>query len=295
VHRFSLVLVCVVACGDNSSSTPAPVDAAAVDAAPDAVVRATLPDPRFKWVDAFSAFTVVTEYDDGNGGFQGIGSAAFGPAAAADLNATTVAAAIVYVPAIPVEPLTSGFELEGSNEVQTPLYAAEVMTSLAFPGNDEFAMTWLEPTGSATFSQQVSSVATADAIDANVGSALAEGYVTTALAYDGSAIDLVSYKSSADTSSYESSVVMAGSASDVLAQAQTLAGGGYIITAFGATDAGYALVGTRVAGSSTAHDVQLANRQVDGSAFALVDDVAGSGYAIVAGFYDPVAVFLLER
>jgi len=124
-----------------------------------------------------------------------------------------------------------------------------------------------------------------NALQAAASQAGARGRVITAVAFKGGKVLFLSYGwTRAATAEYEAKVVPA-KFDDVTANAATLAGEGYIITALGGNDSdGFLLVGTRVSGQAAPRPLEIATDTAAFTAFYRpAADLMRNGYAIVGG------------
>ena len=161
-----------------------------------------------------------------------------------------------------------------------------VITSLDLePGSSSYAMTWVKASnGGSTFNMQ-RQVVTPGTVGATVAADAQQGRVVTALSFDDDTgdVDLISYTWQNDTSTIYDTLVLSSLPSDVASTASTLAGDGYIITAFGGnTNDGYLLVGTKVKGDTLPRPLL-----VDPSSKPLTSDQM-AGYSPVAWSWYPV-------
>lgn len=139
-----------------------------------------------------------------------------------------------------------------ASDMQSIVAPNVVLTSLDFePANGAYAVSWVETAQAGGFDYRLEVVPQAQ-IQATSTQDGAESRVITAVSFDASGqANLISYGWQGDTTTvYETQAIVA--APDALASAATsLAGEGYIISAFGGNDpVGYMLIGTRVAGDS---------------------------------------------
>jgi hypothetical protein len=243
------------------------------------------PDPRFKWVGAFHSYDPY-EIAIGGAGANFMAQSAnndiaqiWEPAVVSNTGTTldTSTAFRGGTAAVVSSAVTSGYEFWDTATAPTPLDGVQVVTSLDYPTH-AIMMTWTT-VANLTFQAQRVQLTGASEITAELTTEIAAKRVPTAIAYDGSAIQLISYRQDTDTSSYDG-MSMLGSAADVDADATALAGSGYTITAFGRVDAGsdYAIIGTRVAGSSATRAVSIV-ADVDS-----VKTLITQGWVIVAGY-----------
>lgn len=162
-----------------------------------------------------------------------------------------------------------------------------VITSLDLePANMAYAVAWMQAAqtgqasgGSSSFDMKREVVSQGAAPDA-VAKDAAQSRVVTAVSFDANEqVNLISYGWQGDTATVYDTQVVCAAAADVEAAATQLAGGGYILTAFGGdTKNGFLLVGTKVQGDTLPRSVltfdQSSNNSPDASTMA--------GYAPVA-------------
>jgi hypothetical protein len=262
------------ACGGSSNSSG---DGAAGGAAP---------DPRFKWVGAYSSYTTGVQYVGGNGVDFTSTMDVYSPAAVGSGGE-----ALVFDFAPPATlAFTSAFsEAAGSAQAAA---MGEVATSLAFTSSD-YVLT--AQSANATTTAQFSYGGSAGDLASDVAMASANGYVTTAIAFDGTERVLAAYADSTAAATYDT-VAQTGDVTEIATLTSSIAGSGYAITAFGQVDATtFGVVGTRE-GSAATHDATTVTLSVGGNDSALTD-AQMQGYAVVGGYFsDPLtAVFVLER
>jgi len=126
-----------------------------------------------------------------------------------------------------------------------------VITSLDFePAENAYAMSWVETAAAGGFDFRREAVAASQIQDAVAQDGI-ESRVVTAVSFDNSGqANLISYGWQGDTTVYETEAIISRP-KDVATGATTLAGEGYIISAFGGDDTnGYVLIGTRVKGDT---------------------------------------------
>lgn len=287
-----MALPLLVACGGEPA---APLDAPQADAAIDgAPPQVAAPDPRFKGVGAYAAYSShgyeISSYGIG---FT-LSHSLFTPTATNPTDPRDLTWAYEFSATDKTfAPVESHYDLIGTSQIALlgEFERSRILTSLDFT-TDAFAMTSTATDASPSITTHVGSTADLAALTAWVTGAAAQGQVTTAVAYDGTAIEVVAYAS--DATPYDVSVVSAD-ATTVQAQAQALASAGYIIAAFGRLDAShYALVGTRTSSAAPARSIMIAG-YIDSSMPAM--DLLAQGYAIVGGYVDASAAprFILEK
>lgn len=134
----------------------------------------------------------------------------------------------------------------------TPAASNSVITSLDLePGDDQFAISWVQSTTANGFSYEMESVPLAN-LQAAATNEGASSRVITAVSFDGSQITYLAYGWQADTGTIYEAQVATASPADAAASAASLASQGYILSAIGRADANndVLLVGTRVQGDT---------------------------------------------
>lgn len=278
-HRLLLLFAVAAACGDGTHV--ATTDAPAADA-PAAPVAA--PDPRFKWVGAFPALSVLESFG-GEAGMTIAASNELWMPANAD---TSEFEAYEVVPTVAVDSFSSAIDSPYGSDFSADFTTQTIITGLGFNATGVVVTYEGAPSPASNAGYELSgSAATGSDFAAYVAAEIGSGFVTTAIGYDGALFHLCAYADTASSAQYEATT-LTGSAADVAAMAGALAQSGYIITAFGALDATtYGAVGTRVAGTAASYDARVIPDLGSGSGVG-VDQVPppylGSGYAIVGSY-----------
>ncbi len=270
--RGAFVVALAAACGGGSSSSG---DGTAA------------PDPRFKWVGAYSSYATGVQYVGGNGVDFMSTMDVYSPAAVGSGGEALV---FDFTPPATLA-FTSAFnEAAGSAQAAA---MGEVATSLAFTSSD-YVLT--AQAANATTTAQFSNGGSAGDLASAVAMASANGYVTTAIAFDGTQRVMAAYADSSAAATYDTTA-QTGDVTAIATMATSIAGSGYVITAFGQVDGSIVgVVGTREAGWTATHDAMTVSLSVGGSDSALAA-AQTQGYAVVGGYFsDPLtAVFVLER
>jgi hypothetical protein len=271
--RGAFVVAVAAACGGGSGTSS------------DGASGAPAPDPRFKWVSAYSSYATGVQYVGGNGVDFTSTTNVYSPAAVGSGGEVLV---FDFVP----QPLTftSAFtQAAGSAQAAA---MGEVATSLAFTSTD-YVLT--AQSANATTTAQFSNGGSAGDLATDVAMASANGYVTTAIAFDGTQRVLAAYADSSVTATY-ATTAQTGDVTEIATMASAIAGSGYVITAFGQLDATtFGVVGTIESGWTATHDAMTVSLSVGGSDTALAA-AQMQGYVVVGGYFsDPLtAVFVLE-
>jgi hypothetical protein len=285
LKQFLLILA---ACGGGAQTGP---DAAAIT---DTTAPAAVPDLRFKWVGAFPAYTSprstnVAFLAGGGPMTQTLdGQDAWSPF---ELGGGDSWQMSDFTAGVPVDHLTSIAQagpLADAPGVLAGFPVGDVITALDYT-TDAYAViadTAVPPDGKLVTT--LGGVAAAAALSGYVSTQAGNHAVVTALGFDGTTINVASYAEQNDTAIYQTSVAVATTTS-LTAQAQTLAAGGYTITAIGRTSAtNYALVGTRIAGTATPREVKVV------AVPDPMDDFA-QGFVVVGMYFDGADHAILER
>ena len=147
-----------------------------------------------------------------------------------------------------------------ASEVQSVVAPNVVINQIDLEsGNNEYAIAYVETAQAGGFDYRLEVVAP-DQLQATVANDGAESRVVTAVSFDANnQANVISYGWSGDTTTvFEAQTVTANSASDIVSQAETLAAGGYFISAFGGNDTdGYMLIGMRVQGDTMARPISV--------------------------------------
>ena len=133
-----------------------------------------------------------------------------------------------------------------------------VITSLDFePAENAYAMSWVQTAAAGGFDFRREAVA-ASQIQDTVAQDGSVSRVVTAVSFDNSGqANLISYGWQGDATVYETEAIISRP-QDVATAATTLAGKGYIISAFGGDDTdGYVLIGTRVKGDTLPRSLSI--------------------------------------
>jgi len=145
------------------------------------------------------------------------------------------------------------------SDLQSMAAANIVLNSLDLqPANNSYARSWLQTAQGGGFDYRLEVVPPAQ-IQATAAADAAESRVITALSFDASGnANLISYGWTGDTATVYDAQAFFSTGDNAGATATTLAGQGYILTAFGGNDAdGYVLIGTRVKGDSMPRPIIL--------------------------------------
>ncbi|HEY1552471.1 MAG TPA: hypothetical protein VGG28_31805 [Kofleriaceae bacterium] len=273
--RGTLVIALAAACGGGSSGSS------------DGGSGSAAPDPRFKWVGAYSSYATGVQYVGGNGVDFTSTMDVYSPAAVGSGGEALV---FDFTPP-PGLAFTSAFsEAAGSAQMQA---MTAVATSLAFTSTD-VVLTSAMP--NATTTAHVANGGSAGDLAGDVATAAASGYVTTAIGFDGTQRVMASYADSSVTATYDTTA-QTGDITEIATMASAIAGSAYVITAFGQVDgSNFGMVGARESGWTATHDAMTVSLAVGGSDGALAD-AQMQGYVVVGGYFsDPLtAVFVLER
>ncbi len=179
-----------------------------------------------------------------------------------------------------VTALSTYYESDVYNSLEADLSALAapnvVITSLDLePSNQVFAVSWLQTGAPSGFILQTQWVETAQ-LQATASQLGSEGRVITAVSFSQGQVYVLSYGWQSDTTTDYDALVVTADANDFWIQAQSLAQGGYIITAMGGdpTD-GVVLVGTKVQGDTIARPFQYStstatNGQVQANVYSLL-------------------------
>jgi hypothetical protein len=279
--RGALVFAFVLACNSGGGGSTSQSH----DAAPDAP-GPPAPDPRFKWVGAYSSFTTGAQYVGGDGVTLSSTASVYSPAA---VGSGDEALTFAFTPPTSLS-FTSAF---GETSGTLAVAAGMVATSLAFTSSDYVLTT--QSANSTTTPTTMSGGSAADLASA-VSTAAASGAVTTALGFDGTDRVMLAYADSSVTATYDTTV-QTGDITTIGTMATAIAGSGYVITALGQIDgSNFAVVGTRETGSAATHDAMTVTIAAGGADSALAG-AQMQGYAVVGGYFsDPLtAMFVLER
>jgi hypothetical protein len=244
------------------------------------------PDPRFKWVGAYSSYTTGVQYVGGNGVDFTSAMDVYSPAAVGSGGEALV---FDFTPQTGLA-FTSAFS-EAAGSAQTAAMG-EVATSLAFTSSD-YVLT--AQSANATTTAQFSTGGSAGDLASDVAMASANGYVTTAIAFDGTQRVMAAYADSSVTATYETTA-QTGDVTQIATMTNAIAGSGYVISAFGEVDgSNFGVVGTREPGWTATHDAMTVSLAVGGGDSTLAA-AQMQGYVVVGGYFsDPLtAVFVLE-
>lgn len=286
-RRALFVALVASACSDNN-------------AGPDATQLAPLPDLRLKFVGAFPSYPAGTEL--GGGAIPGGGGttvtttqALWSPAAIAAGSGSVTSFAYGFAPTQPLEPVVSINGVSPTDAV-TIASTSYVLYSLGYGG------AFVTYTGAApgsdflsSYSVQSSQVTTVMGLMDYAEQAAGQGFVITALGFDGSAAQIAAYSVPDDTRMY-SVVVMTGDPETLASEAPVIVATGSYITAFGQLDAtNYALVATSISGTPATRSAMVAGDSLAPSPNA--GDLLQQGWAIVGGYFDGSnhAQFILEQ
>jgi hypothetical protein len=147
-----------------------------------------------------------------------------------------------------------------ASEVQSVIAPNVVIDSIDLePENNEYAIAYVETAQSGGFDYRLE-VVPPDQLQATVANDGAESRVVTAVSFDANnQANVISYGWTGDTTTvYEARTDIAGSASEIASQAETLAADGYFLSAFGGNDTdGYMLIGMRVQGDTMARPISV--------------------------------------
>jgi hypothetical protein len=278
--RLAYAVLLVLAACPASNNNP--------DANPNDVIDATnqiFPDMRFKWVgsgiklstiasktiaasttganDTYHDKTTILPMQVGGAGTWQYYNA--GATIAIDPNDATV---------------ETGSDV--NNDLQSSLAAGFVIQSLDLTSTG-YAFSAAKGLGQANMTMTFKENETRAALAGDVATAAASSQVTTALAGPDGSMVVISEQKQSDTMTYDTSVLDA-TVSNLQAQAQTLASGGYVITACGLmSPTAIVLVGTKPTGSSNAHSIMY----VTGAGQSVsIDSALAAGYYPVADVYD---------
>jgi hypothetical protein len=183
-----------------------------------------------------------------------------------------------------------------SADVQSIVAPNVVIDSLDFePSNNDYAISYVKTSQSGGFDYRLE-VIPPNQLQATVANDGAESRVVTAISFDANhQANVVSYGWTGDTATiYEAQTVVATSAAEIASQAQTLATGGYFISAFGGNDTdGYMLVGMRVQGDTVPRPIYVTTENPSGSISANTlpqENPPYSSMVIVGGFFGSFTV-----
>jgi hypothetical protein len=268
--KKSLVLLVLLGCGDNA------VQLEPDAAGPDAPTVAVLPDLRFKWVGAFARYDADQLSGLAPGQTQTLdGQAAWTPF---QVGGGDDWQKFRFTPHVPTEPFTSIAKADEIDRADADLAAVEtkgVVVALDFtPTSYAVAVT-----GGAG-SELVHESLAPGAVEATITARAAAGFVTTAIAFRGTTVQLYAYRS--QTVSYETSVRTASIAT-FEAEATALGAAGFVITAVGRrSETELYLVGTRVPGAPAPHETIVVELDVEG-----VPQKLAEGFSVVGIVFVP--------
>ena len=170
-----------------------------------------------------------------------------------------------YVLGVPGVNLGLGMGYKGHDladfaaDMQSITGPSVVLTSLDLePVDQDYAVSWVETAQAGGFDYRLETVSPAQ-FPVTAAQDGAQSRVITAVSFDGNGqVDLVSYGWQGDTTTaYETQTVICAPPG-VASAATTLAGEGYIISAFGGNDTyGYVLVGARVKGDTLPRTISV--------------------------------------
>jgi len=284
-----LLLACALAaCGSSSSPTTAdgpvipPIDGATPDSP---TVVTSIPDLRFKWVGAFDSYQLedIVSFPGGNVKTTHQGDT-FGPVTLGSGSGGW--STPLFAPDKVVKPMSSTAQLGPVADYEGFLLGVlprGVVSAVDFDGVN-FAVSATTADDADDTLQSFRAQPTVDGLADYVTTTAQSGEITTAFGLDGDHLEVIGYSVSTDTATYETSVVDADD-SALEDQARALAAAGYIITAVGRTaltPPHYALVGTRVAGATTARAAKVtADPTAIGQGFAVVGMVIRNGSPVL--------------
>jgi hypothetical protein len=273
--RGAIVVALAAACGGSSSSS-------------DGGAGTPAPDPRFKWVGAYSSYTLGAQYVGGNNITLGSTTTVYAPAA---VGSGGEALSFSFMPPAALTFMSAYGETGAMLDIAG---SDQVVTSLAY--TDGYHVVTSQ-SASATMMSMATTAASATNLVEVVENLGQMNAVTTAIAFDGSTIQVLAYVDSRGSNTY-AATVMTCDVTTVGSMTTSLAGDGYVITALGPIDGGslFGVVGTSIGGSATPHSAMSVTYAVGGDSSALAA-AETQGYAVVGGYFsDPLtAVFVLER
>lgn len=149
-------------------------------------------------------------------------------------------------------------------DIPPPEAPESVITSLDFqPAYNTYAIAWIQTTQQDGAFDLRREIVSPGAIQSTVAADAAQSRVVTAVSFDANGqANLLSYGWQGDaTTIYDAEVLTATAQPGIESAVQTLAGQGYILTAFGgdATN-GFVLIGTKVHGDTLARPIEIADQ-----------------------------------
>jgi hypothetical protein len=160
-----------------------------------------------------------------------------------------------------------------------------VITSLDFqPAYNAYAIAWMQTTQQGGAFDLKREIVSPGAIQSTITADAATSRVVTAVSFDANGqANLLSYGWQGDTKTvYDSAVMTATTEQEIESAAQTLAGQGYILTAFGGDPTnGFLLIGTKVHGDTLARPLNIADQSTSTCSNCMV------GYAPVMWYQAP--------
>jgi uncharacterized protein (DUF2141 family) len=153
----------------------------------------------------------------------------------------------------------AGYYSDFTSDMQSIAAANVVLTSLDFePLDGAYAVSWVQTTQSGGFDYRLEAVPQVQ-IQPTAAADGAESRVVTAVSFDASGqANLISYGWTGDTTTVYETQTTVVTPENVASAATTLAGEGYVISAFGGNDTdGYILIGMRVKGDSLPRPIMV--------------------------------------
>ncbi len=172
---------------------------------------------------------------------------------------------------------------------EPPDASNNVITSLDFqPAYNAYAIAWIQTTEQDGAFDMRREIVSPGAVESTVAADAAASRVVTAASFDANGqANLLSYGWQGDTTTvYDSAVMTATNQQEIESGAQTLAGQGYILTAFGGDPTnGFLLIGTRVHGDTLARPIEIADQSTPACSHCFV------GYAPVIWYQAPARYY----